>query len=288
MGRKKTVTIAERLKSDPPPLTDAERKLAHALFADYPMAGLGSISDFARAAGVSTPSVLRFAKKLGFAGFPAMQEALRQELSAQLQDPIARHDRWSAEAPDAHILNRFANAAMENLRSSIRLVGPRVFDDTAALVGNQRHALHIMGGRITHSLAAYLHTHLSMARPGVRLISPVTAQWPVHLLEIAKGDVLVVFDVRRYDARMLDFAASAREAGARIVLITDQWISPIARIAMHTLPLRIEVPSSWDSNIVPLFMAECLVAAVVNRDWPATQSRLHDLEKLTDGMRRSR
>ena len=64
-------------------------------------------------------------------------------------------------------------------------------------------------------------------------------------------------------------------------MITDQWISPIAKIAMHSLPLRIEAPSSWDSSIVLLFMAEALVAATVNASWPETQARIRDLESLS-------
>ena len=108
------------------------------------------------------------------------------------------------------------------------------------------------------------------------------------MLEVAKPDVVLFFDIRRYDARMLDLAASAKERGARVVLITDQWISPIARLAVHSLPLRIEVPSSWDSNIVPMFVAEALVAATVNASWPETQARIRDLEGLADLGRRNR
>ena len=94
----RTATVAERLRLMSGELTAAERKLMAALFANYPMAGLGSITDFAREADVSTPSVLRLAKKLGFPGFPALQEELRSELSAQLQNPIAKHERWAADA----------------------------------------------------------------------------------------------------------------------------------------------------------------------------------------------
>ena len=103
-----------------------------------------------------------------------------------------------------------------------------------------------------------------------------------------KHDVLVIFDIRRYDARMLDFAASAKERGAKIVLITDQWISPIARLAVQSLPLRIEAPSSWDSNILPLFVAEALVAATVDASWPETQARIRALEALSDPARRAK
>ena len=281
-------TIAERLRLKSDELTAAERKLMSALFANYPMAGLASITEFAREACVSTPSVLRLAKKLGFSGFPAFQERLRAELSAQLQNPISKHDRWAADAPDTHILNRFATAAMENLSGSLKLMDHRSFDAVVSLLADRRRRVHIAGGRITHALASYLATHLQMARPDVALLPAMPSLWPQCLLDMDKKDVVVIFDIRRYDARMLEFAASAKERGARVVLITDQWISPIARIAVHSLPLRIEAPSSWDSNIVPLFVAESLVAATVNANWPETQIRIRDLEILSDPGRRSK
>lgn len=288
MSAKRQNTVAEKLRMKANDLTAAERKLMAALFADYPVAGLASITEFAKLANVSTPSVLRLAKKLGFSGFPALQEALRGELSAQLQNPIAKHERWAAEAPDAHILNRFADAAMDNLRASLRLMDHRVFDEVARLLGARRRAIHIMGGRITGAIAHYLYTHLHMARPNVHLVPEAQALWPQYLMNLSRGDVLLAFDVRRYDARMLDFAVSAQAEGAEIVLITDQWMSPIARIASLSLPVRIEVPSSWDSNMVPLFVAEALVAAVVNHNWPDTQSRIHRLETFNVTLRRGK
>ena len=281
-------TIAERLRLKSDNLTAAERKLMSALFANYPMAGLVSITEFAREAHVSTPSVLRLAKKLGFAGFPSFQEELRAELSAQLQNPISKHDRWSADAPDTHILNRFATAAMGNLSSSLKLLDHRAFDAIVTLLADRKRRIHLGGGRITHALASYLATHLQMARPGVSIVPSTASFWPQYLLDIGKSDVVLIFDIRRYDARMLEFAACAKERGARVVLITDQWISPIARLAVHSLPLRIEAPSSWDSNIVPLFVAEALVSATINASWPETQARIRELEGLSDIGRRPR
>jgi DNA-binding MurR/RpiR family transcriptional regulator len=284
----RATTVAERLRLMSGELTAAERKLMAALFADYPMAGLGSITDFARAAAVSTPSVLRLAKKLGFPGFPALQEELRSELSARLQTPISKHERWAAEAPDAHILNKFATAAMENLSGSLKLMDHRAFDAIAALLADRKRKIHIAGGRITGAIAAYLATHLQMARPGVSLVPAAQASWPQYVIDLGRQDVILLFDIRRYDARMLDLAASAEERGAKVVLITDQWISPIARLAVHSLPLRIEAPSSWDSNIVPLFVAEALIAATVNASWRETSARIAAIEALSDSGRRGK
>ncbi len=288
MSRNTSSTIAEQINGGRVGLTVADRKLSAALMADYPVVGLASITDFARSAGVSTPSVLRFAKRLGYTGFPAFQQALRGEVSAQLQNPIEKREQWSSKAPRTHILNRLADAAMDNLSASLRHIDHHVFDDICKLIGDPKRQIHIMGGRITAHVAGYLHTHLQMARPGVHLVPAAGSHWPQHLLEIGAGDVLVVFDVRRYDARVQDFAASAKQRGCKIVLITDQWMSPISRVAAFTLPLRMDVPSGWDSNVVTLFAVEAMVASVVNLNWKATKDRIRELDQYYENGRRGR
>ena len=69
--------IQERMET----LTPSERQLVAVLLQDYPVAGLGSITELARQAGVSTPTVIRTARKLGFEGFPDMQGAIREEIA---------------------------------------------------------------------------------------------------------------------------------------------------------------------------------------------------------------
>jgi DNA-binding MurR/RpiR family transcriptional regulator len=281
-------TIAERIRLHGKRLTGAEHKLVDALLDNYPVAGLSSITEFAATAGVSTPTVLRLAKKLGFSGFPAFQAELRAELTAQLQNPIARHDRWPSEAPEEHILNRFSHAALDNLRSSIKRLDHREFDRIAELLAQRRNSVHIVGGRITHPLAHYLHTHLEMVRPGTYLMPPQPALWPQYLLNLDRSSLLIIFDIRRYDPQIHELAKLAAERDTKIILVTDQWMSPIASLALHAVPLRIEVPSSWDSNIAPMFLIEALIAAVANHHWPETQRRIKELEALTEAQRKGR
>ncbi len=80
-------TIAERIRLHSKRLTGAEHKLVDALLANYPVAGLSSITEVAATAGVSTPTVLRLAKKLGFSGFPAFQAELRAGIDGPTPKP---------------------------------------------------------------------------------------------------------------------------------------------------------------------------------------------------------
>ena len=119
-----TETILERIRSAHGTLTRAERQLADTLTENYPVSGLGSITRIAEAAGVSTPTVARTVRKLGFGGFPELQDALRQELEARISDPIKKRAHWAEGAPEGHILNRFTEKVTRNLQQTVARVRP--------------------------------------------------------------------------------------------------------------------------------------------------------------------
>lgn len=266
-------------------LTRTERRLADALLDNYPVAGLTSMTRLAESAGVSTPSVLRMAQKLGFSGFPDLQASLRAELEATISNPIAKHDSWSEHAPNTHILNRFADAVMQNMRETLGALDPQEFDAVRTRLADRRRSLLIAGGRITHALAQYMFTHMQVIRENVTLLPPNANTWPHFVLNISEGDVLVVFDIRRYENDTLKLAEMARSKGASIILFTDRWGSPVSRFAENRFNVQIEAPSAWDSSVVTLFIVEALIAAAETEIWGVTSQRMKQLEGLFDETR---
>lgn len=278
-------TVYERLQNGFDGLTRAERQLASVLLENWPVSGLGSITKIADNAGVSTPTVARMIQKLGFSGFPGFQAALRDELEAKISGPMEKHERWSSDAPDTHILNRFADAILNNLRQSLSQIKPEDFDKACALLANMDNSVFVAGGRITHTLAEYLFLHLQMIRSGTTLISSNDSAWPHHMLDMVENDVLVVLDVRRYQNDLLKLAEAAKARGVRIILITDQWRSPVAAHAAYTFSCRIEAPSAWDSNAALLVLLETIIAHVQTSTWDTTGRRTEELEDLFDKTR---
>lgn len=285
MDHMKDLTVSERIRSKFEDLTRAERQLANAILENYPVSGLGSITDVASASGVSSPTVARMAKKLGFSGFPGMQKALRGELEAKISSPIAKHDRWAENAPDTHILNRFADAAMDNLRQSLQHMNPAEFDEAAGVLADENREVFVLGGRITRSLADYFVTHMQVVRDGLVLLPANSNTWPHHVLNMNDGDVLVIFDIRRYEHDILRLAEMASERNVTIILYTDQWGSPIIKHAAYKFHCRVEAPSAWDSSMAILFVVEAVIAAVENLGWEKTKERMNTLETLFDQMK---
>ncbi|NLR96578.1 MurR/RpiR family transcriptional regulator [Rhizobium sp. P38BS-XIX] len=273
-------TVSDVINARFETLTRAEKQLAKSLLDNYPVSGLGSITTVAENARVSTPTVARMVQKLGYKGYPDFQAHLHLEVEATISNPLTKHDRWASKAPGTHILNRFADAIMGNLRQTLSDIDVVTFDSVATLLSERKRGLYFVGGRITGSLAEYFFTHMQVIRPNTTLLSSNSSTWPQYVLNMNPGDLIVIFDIRRYEQEMVNLAAAARRRGAEIIVFTDQWATPAAKHAKHTFRVQIEAPSAWDSSVVTLFIVEALIEAVQSSTWDETSERMKTLEGL--------
>jgi len=275
-------TVAEQLRTQTESLTRLERQLSDVILQNYPVSALGTITSLAETASVSTPTVARLVQKLGFDGFSDFQNALRRELDETISSPLTKRERWVDEAPDEHILNRFTKAVIDNISQTRGDVDPKEFTRACDLLSDAERHVFIVGGRITRTLADYFFLHLQVIRDKVTYVASNSNAWPHYMLEVSEDDVIVIFDIRRYENSTLKLAQLAKERGAQIVLFTDQWNSPITRIADVTFRNRISAPSAWDSNITNMLIAETVIAEVQERDWENTAQRMEELENMFD------
>lgn len=273
-------SVSEEIRRQLDRLTPTELKPARHLLAYYPFAGLETVSEFAKSADVSAPTVLRLVTKLGFNGYAEFQRTLRKELEDRLKTPLTRESELLELDAQSDYLDRFALVVADNIRESFRNV-PRVeFDAVLALMANKKLSISCLGGRLTDTLAKYLYLHLHAVRAQVRHIEGQTDTWPEYLLDMGKRDVLVVFDIRRYQPDVIHFAEEAARRGVTVVLFTDLWLSPIARVAKHSFPLRVGTPSNWDSGAATIAVIEALIGRLNKHYWKDVKSRMVELENL--------
>lgn len=267
-------TVTDRLTDMPA----RERRAAHALIANYPMLGLKTVAEFAQRASVSSPTILRLVARLGYQNYAEFQSALNDELAARLQSPLSRTGRArpSRDGEAAPLLS----AMLENISETFRVVSTKHLGEIVALLSDPKRKVHLVGGRFTDPIARYMTAHLAIIRPGVAHLDGQENQWRDRLIDMGKRDVLVVFDIRRYQDSLLHLAEKANARGVTIVLVTDQWLSPIARFASHVIAGRTSVPSAWDSSAALFILAEHLIAGVTERLPEQSAARIREMDAL--------
>ncbi len=256
-------------------ITSAERKVATALFADYPFAGLLTVAELSNRANVSSQTVLRLASKLGFDGYSDFQQAFIGEIKEGYHSPvILRETRGDGDSGDAFLSN-LGESSIVAIRETAAMISDEQLDVISDLLSDQRRSIFFLGGRITFCLASYFFLHLRQIRPKTHMIPNSQEDWPEHLLRMTRNDIVLMFDFRRYQPDLFFFAErAAHDQKAKIVLITDKWISPIAKHSSHILPCAIDVGTPWDTGISALLLVEGLINKVSESNWPKTRKRI--------------
>jgi DNA-binding MurR/RpiR family transcriptional regulator len=278
-GHEPIASLVRRSLGD---LSVSERKVARALLAAYPIAGLETVGQLAARARVSGPTVMRFVSRLGYNGFLDFQQVLLREVQERLTSSLALMERKPAE-PEETVLSRSLATFVGELNATFDALPPAEFEAVVGLLSDERRAVLGTGGRFSGILASYLVAHLTMLRPGCRCVPDSAAPGFDELIDVGRRTTVVVFDYRRYQNSTIEFARRAGGRGATIVLFTDPWLSPIAEFARHVLVSTMGTPSAFESQVAATATVEAVIAGVAAQLGDAVRPRLEELERLRAG-----
>lgn len=274
------VSVAERVRRSLTDSSPGERLIARTLLANYPTAGLETTARLAERAGVSAPTVVRFVARLGFGGYRAFQQALRDEIEARRASPLTLAQQLGYGVSPDSLRVTAGSTFRQRLDESFAALSDSELEAVVALLADPGRRIASIGGRFSHLLAEYLDLHLRQLRPGTRVLDARPESLAAFSVDIGRRDVVVVFDYRRYQRDIVEFARRAHDRGAKVVLFTDPWLSPASEIADLVISVRVEVPSPFDSLVPALALVETVVAGVTVRLGKAGEERLRQCEEI--------
>jgi DNA-binding MurR/RpiR family transcriptional regulator len=250
-------------------LTPTQRRIAHCLVEHAAKAAYLSAAEVADLAGVSQPSVTRFAMALGYPGYPALRRELR--------DVTAEPDGTVGELNTMQLAVQAEAGHLERLRDQL----DRLDDVQAAariLAGSR--PLPVLGLRAAAPLAGYFGYFAAKVLPDVRVFDSGGTQL-LDRLEQARaagaGAMLAVV-LPRYPREALDALREAKAAGYAIVAITDSAVSPAAESADVVLPAAVGTQLVFDLHTGPMAMAMVLLQAMCDVTGEPVQRRLEEFE----------
>ena len=255
-------TLSEQIFERMGELSPAERKVARALLASYPSAGLASAAALAKAAGTSSPTVLRLVSRLGIGSYPDFQERLRDEITSHMNSPVSRTERARPSMHGAGLLAHAVSDRIALLDSIPESVPPSEFDRAVAALADRPKHVAISGGYFTRYLAMLLASQLDQAISNVDYIAEPLSHDIGKYLQLSIGSVAVIFDIRRYELTSSLAAQTAKAQGATVIVLTDQGLSPAVDHADIVLPVTVNgVP--FDSMVGIVALIEALVEGVL-------------------------
>lgn len=284
-------TVAQRIRQVRGSLAPGELRVVAALTEGYPTAGLVPIAQLAAEAQVSAPTALRLVGKLGFAGYGAFQEALRDEVQTRLFSPVTVYpsdgtrdaaDTEGAGDETAYSSERAGAIALytDGIRATVNGLGNEDVATAVAALCDPDKKVMLLGGRFTTVLATQLYQYLRMLRGSVTLVPPGSADRMAAMIDVDAATVAVIFDYRRYQQTTIDWGMDAVARGAQITLVTDVYLSPLASYATSVLTTSHAGPGPFDSMAHGFILTELLVSLVARELGAPARDRLADFEEL--------
>ena len=244
----------------------------------------------AELAGVSHSTVVRTAQTIGFEGFPNLQAAMQEQFLGRINSAsvyqlgsrklIGELRDQNEDASAAMILQRAMLTDARNIENLAAQISIPDFEQAINLLINAS-TVYVIGLRSSASLALNFSIGLRQIRPNCTLLRPDFGDLVDQVAAIAEGDVLFSICFGRYMRDTLYCMDHARQAGAKVIAVTDTPLSPAAKRADLIFVVRHGV---WfygaSASLFSLFNA--LIAALLLRQSASAQQRLEYVDGIID------
>lgn len=243
--------ILEKLCQIYPELSKSQRKLADYVARSYPEAAFMTAARLAHQVGVDEATVIRFAQRLGYPGYPGLLHDIRALV--QQDHDLSTTDPARAEQPLVVAL-REQIALLDQVRTHLASDLARRTLDALRLA----RRIYVSGQGMAAHVAGLLATGLLALGHNAHLVSGDAESLATALTQVTEGDLWVSIASRASAeiARALDLA---RKQNAQTLAIVASPISPIARAADMALICR----ETDETSLPTLTTAAALVGALL-------------------------
>lgn len=237
---------------------------------DHPdTVAFGTTATIASGAGVHASALVRFANAFGFSGFSQMQQLFKDRLvqtGPDYQSRIAavKQDDSVPEAQAGLMYLQQISAANE--RAMLQLteeLDPALITQACELLAQAR-IIHLQGARRAYPVASYASYLLSNTGLPVQLLDGVGYMQQAALNLVTAQDVILAISFAPYAAETQLAISRAKAVGAKVIVITDSRVSPLAAEADITLLVREAEVHSFRSLNASMNLIQALVLALIH------------------------
>jgi RpiR family carbohydrate utilization transcriptional regulator len=266
-----------RLRGLYPSLKTALRKVADVILKQPEMAIYASVNEVAAAAAVSEATVMRFCRILGFKGFQDFKIALAREMVI----PSARHHEVVSVKDDAAIVRAVFQTNEAALQDTLEILEVEAMQEAARLLLTGRQIM-VIGVSGSGPAVTYAGNRLLL----LGLKANMYVDFYLMLMAaslLAREDVVLAISNLGTTREILETVGIAKEKEARVICITNNSLSPLARAsspALITASREMTMPEEAVASLVcQISILDALFALISQTQGTQSRETLNGMEK---------
>ncbi len=262
-------------------LTKSEKRIAKYINRKQDEVAFMSALELAGHLGLSEATVVRFARSLGFGGFPEMRASLQGSFRTRVTHSSRMRGRLGELHEAGDILEQLTVMEIDYMTQALETVNRKELNRAVELL-RTRQRIFVFGLGPSVSLVELLdirlcrsgHVVIPLTTSGREVLDPL-------LLMTAQDLIFVIafFDVNPTLQMVLEYA---QQVGCPVILLTDTLESVLADKAEVILSARRGPVSEFHSLVVPMTIINALLLAEAQEDQERVMANLDKLDQLRE------
>ena len=272
--------VIDELRRQYDRLTQSQKRIAEYIVDHPDRVAFSTVDQMAGQLGVNPSTIVRFTYRLGLKGFPDLQERTRALVRGQLS---AASDIVNENSVLAHLDGTAFGTSfgqdLQNLRRTISAVKAEDLQRASHIIAAARQVF-VVGAFNAYSIAFFLGLALDRIRGRTTVWGGDTGLQASQSLGLTAQDCVIAVTSAPYAVSTQRAAQLAKEAGARVIAITDTPISAVGQIADVILAAASTGAGLQNSFVASMAIANALINGVAAADSELTLERYGRLAKV--------
>ena len=247
----------------------------HSIFADYVLKhskeiAFLSIADVSKQSSVSSATIVRFCRTLGFKGYTEfaklIQQSLQSDLTAfnrfKLKNVMGDYKEESPEPKS--IYHKLLRQEINNTANLLESIHKENYIKCLDLM-LKADRFCVSGSLAASTLALYLGQNLSKINHQTDIIQHSGIPAFAALEKITKDSVVFLLSFPRYPQETITFGRIAQKRGAHVIAITDTPMSPLVDISEISLYIPVNLLPFGESYTAPIAFLTVLCSEFSDR-----------------------
>jgi DNA-binding MurR/RpiR family transcriptional regulator len=217
-----------------PEYSKNQRLLANFILENLQTVPLLSVGQLGKKAGVSSATVVRFSRVLGFHGYLEFRSHLMELLKEKLS-PAEKFRATLSKKEEYHdSLHKIAHQVVQNIDLSLQ---HNTLPDFKHIVTHLQESENIfcIGLGISKYLAEIMAYQLKLYLKKAYTMSADSLSFAEQTVLLTPRDLLITFSFPPYSRQTVEAAQLAQQMNIPVVSFTDKKTSPIAEFSQHLL-----------------------------------------------------
>ncbi len=268
-----------RIQKNMPKLSKGQKLIANYIVEHYEKAVYLTAAKLGAIVGVSESTVVRFANELGYDGYPKFQNALEDLVKSKLT-AMQRLEVTTDRINTKKVLKSVLQMDEDKIRITREQIDEEAFDQAIDQIIKAK-TIYILGVRSCAGLSSFLGFYLNIIFDNIKIINTNSVSEMFEAIHrINEEDVVIGISFPRYSKRVMKCLEFAQSKKAKVIAITDSYISPIASYSDYALIGSSEMVSFVDSLVAPLSIINAIIVAISLKKKDEIAENLENLENI--------